>query len=74
MTAPDRLSRILELIEASLDEPDVAGEELARRAYLSRFHFQRLVHAALGAPPGAFRRRLLLERAAYRFYAKSGVI
>lgn len=62
----DRLSGILELIEASLDEPDVAGADLAGRAYLSRFHFDRLVHAALGEPPGAFRRRLLLERAAHR--------
>jgi AraC family transcriptional regulator len=69
VTEPDRLRRILELIEASLDEPDLAGEELARRVYLSRFHFQRLVHAALGEPPGAFRRRLLLERAAYRLTA-----
>jgi AraC-like DNA-binding protein len=33
---------------------------------LSRFHFDRLVSAALGEPPGAFRRRLLLERAAHR--------
>jgi AraC-like DNA-binding protein len=63
---PDRLREILELIESSLDEPDVPGDELADRAYLSRFHFDRLVHAALGEPPGAFRRRLLLERAAHR--------
>jgi AraC family transcriptional regulator len=69
VTKPDRLRRILELIEASLDEADVAGEDLARRAHLSRFHFQRLVHAALGEPPGAFRRRLLLERSAYRLTA-----
>jgi AraC-like DNA-binding protein len=43
----------------------VDGAEIARRAYLSRFHFDRLVGAALGETPGAFRRRLLLERAAY---------
>jgi AraC family transcriptional regulator len=35
-------------------------------ACLSRFHFDRLASAALGEPPGAFRRRLLLERAAHR--------
>jgi AraC-like DNA-binding protein len=66
VTHPDRLRGILDLVEASLDEPDLGGDELARRAYLSRFHFDRLVSAALGEPPGAFRRRLLLERAAFR--------
>jgi AraC-like DNA-binding protein len=62
----DRLRGILDLVEASLDEPDLAGADLARRAHLSRFHFDRLVSAALGEPPGAFRRRLLLERAAFQ--------
>lgn len=62
----NRLREILELVEESLDEPDLDGAELAGRAYLSRFHFDRLVAAALGEPPGAFRRRLLLERAAWR--------
>jgi AraC family transcriptional regulator len=63
---PDRLRAILELVEDSLDEPEMAGEDLAGRAYLSRFHFDRLVSSAVGEPPGAFRRRLLLERAACR--------
>lgn len=62
----DRLRGILDLVEDSLDEPDLDGEELAARAFLSRYHFDRLVRAALGEPPGAFRRRLLLERAAHR--------
>ena len=31
-----------------------------------RFHFDRLVSAAAGEPPAALRRRVLLERAAYR--------
>jgi AraC-like DNA-binding protein len=62
----DRLRRILDLVEASLDDPGTTGDDLATRAYLSRFHFDRLVSAALGEPPGAFRRRLLLERAAHR--------
>ena len=66
MSEVDRLRKILELIEDSLEQPGVAGDELAGRAYLSRFHFDRLVSAALGEPPGAFRRRLLLERAAHR--------
>jgi AraC-like DNA-binding protein len=62
----NRLATILDLVQRSLDEPELRGVELARQAYLSRFHFDRLVHAALGEPPGAFRRRLLLERAAHR--------
>jgi AraC family transcriptional regulator len=61
---PDRLRGFIDLLMESLDEP-ADGVEIARRAYLSRFHFDRLVGAALGETPGAFRRRLLLERAAY---------
>jgi AraC family transcriptional regulator len=63
---PDRLRGILDLVEASLDEPEITGDDLAAQACLSRFHFDRLVSGALGEPPGAFRRRLLLERAAHR--------
>lgn len=66
MPITDRLRGILELVEESLDQPEMSASDLAGRAYLSRFHFDRLVTAALGEPPGAFRRRLLLERAAYR--------
>lgn len=66
MATADRLRGILDLVEQSLDEPELSGEDLAARAYLSRFHFGRLVSSALGEPPSAFRRRLLLERAAYR--------
>ncbi|WP_432944008.1 helix-turn-helix domain-containing protein [Kribbella sp. CA-253562] len=47
-----------------------SGDALARRAYLSRFHFDRVISAAAGESPGAFRRRLLLERAAYRLLAE----
>lgn len=66
MLSGDRLQVILDLVERSLDDPAATGEDLAAQAYLSRFHFDRLVGAALGEPPGAFRRRLLLERAAHR--------
>jgi len=62
----DRLRELLDVIVDSVtaDDPaDPAG--LAARAYLSRYHFDRLVSAAIGEPPGGFRRRLLLERAAY---------
>lgn len=66
MTDPNRLRGILDLVEESMAEPDMDGAELAGRAYLSRYHFDRLVRAAFGEPPGMFRRRLLLERAAHR--------
>ena len=46
-----------------------SGEELASRLHLSRFHADRLVAAVAGEPPGALRRRILLERAAYRLLA-----
>lgn len=49
-----------------LDDHDTTGEELAARLHFSRFHFDRLIRAAAGEPPQALRRRVLLERAAYR--------
>jgi len=69
MARADRLRWILDLVEESLDQPELTGDGLAARAFLSRFHFDRLAAAALGEPPGAFRRRLLLERAAHRLAA-----
>ena len=66
MADSHQLQAILALVEESLAEPDLSGRQLADRAYLSRYHFDRLVRAALGESPGAFRRRLLLERAAQR--------
>ena len=65
MITSDRLSWLLDTIERSLDEPELTGADVAGRAYLSRFHFDRLVAAAVGESPGALRRRLLLERAAH---------
>lgn len=66
MSSTDAVRRLLDLAEAALAEPSVSAEEVARRSSLSRFHFDRLVGAAAGEPPGALRRRILLERAAHR--------
>jgi AraC family transcriptional regulator len=66
MTMTDAMARILDLAQAGLEDPSLGADELAARAYLSRFHFDRLVSASAGEPPGALRRRVLLERAAYR--------
>ncbi len=74
MHSPDRLRGILDLVEHSLDEPDLTATDLASWAYLSRFHFDRLVRASVGEPPGAFRRRLLLERAAHRLASTGGLV
>jgi len=49
-----------------MDDHDADGEALASRLHLSRFHADRLVRAASGESPAALRRRVLLERAAYR--------
>lgn len=65
-TSADVLRRILDVVQASLDDTELTGAQLAARAYLSRYHFSRLTAAALGEPPGALRRRVLLERAAHR--------
>ena len=60
----DTFARFVDVVSASLDDP-IDGDELARRAYLSRFHFDRVVSAISGEPPTAFRRRIRLERAAH---------
>ena len=62
-TSTDRLRRFIDQVLESIDDP-VDGEALARRVHLSRSHFNRLFAAALWETPAAFRRRLLLERAA----------
>jgi AraC-like DNA-binding protein len=70
--ASDRLKAFIDLLVDSLD--DLAeGADIAARACLSRYHFQRVVAAALRETPGAFRRRLLLERAAWEIRTGSTV-
>lgn len=58
----DQLTRALDTEGAAGDR----GEDWATRLHFSRFHFDRMITAVAGEPPGAFRRRILLERAAYR--------
>jgi AraC family transcriptional regulator len=62
----DAFARFLDVLAETLDEHDATGDALAARVHLSRHHFDRLVSAAAGEPPAALRRRVLLERAAYR--------
>jgi AraC family transcriptional regulator len=69
----DRLRALIDVLVESVDDP-ARGEALARRAHFSRFHFDRLVRAATGESPAAFRRRLLLERSAYELARGESVV
>jgi AraC family transcriptional regulator len=60
----DGLRSLLDVLVASVERGG-RGDEIAAQAHVSRFHFDRIVSAALRETPGAFRRRLLLERAAW---------
>jgi AraC family transcriptional regulator len=62
---PDRLRDVVDAVLEALDE-GLDGRALAARAMLSPFHFNRLVRAGIGEAPAGFRRRLLLERAAWQ--------
>jgi AraC-like DNA-binding protein/uncharacterized damage-inducible protein DinB len=56
--------RLCGVVVDSLDEPDTA--DLPRKALRSRSHFFRLFQALIQESPGAMRRRLGLERAAWQ--------
>lgn len=71
-TRPDRLRDVVDAVIDALDE-GLDGRALAARAMLSPFHFNRLVRAGIGEAPAAFRRRLLLERAAWQLGHGSNV-
>ena len=65
----DTFVAFVDTLTEALDDPDLAGapgEEWARRLHFSRFHLDRMIGAVAGETPAAFRRRILLERAAYR--------
>jgi AraC-like DNA-binding protein len=61
----DRFVAFVNTLARHLDEHNT-GAELAARMHLSRFHLDRIVTSVAGETPGRFRRRVLLERAAYR--------
>jgi AraC family transcriptional regulator len=65
-TSSDTFARFVDTLASHLDDHDARGADLAARAYLSRFHFDRVVTATAGESPTRFRRRVLLERSAYR--------
>jgi len=61
----DRLRDVVDAVIEALDD-GLDGRAVAARAMLSPFYFNRLVRAGIGEAPAAFRRRLLLERAAWQ--------
>ena len=65
-TAHDHFAGFVAVLAEALDDHEATGDDLAGRLYLSRFHLDRIVSSVAGEPPAAFRRRVLLERAAYR--------
>jgi AraC family transcriptional regulator len=71
----DTFARFVDALADGLDDHAATGEDMAARVYLSRFHFDRVVVATAGETPSRLRRRVLLERAAYRLLTSgSGVL
>jgi AraC family transcriptional regulator len=61
----DTANRLSVIVANSLDT-QAKTQDLARQAYQSRTQFHRLFRTVVEETPGAMRRRLLLERAAYQ--------
>lgn len=74
-TKREYTARVEEAIAPIRSGEDASSvEELADKAAFSRFHFQRLFKSVMGETPGELRRRLLLERAAWRLRAGDGSV
>jgi AraC-like DNA-binding protein len=68
-SSADTFADFVDHLAEALDDAritEATGEEWAARLHFSRYHFDRMIRSVAGEPPSAFRRRLLLERAAYR--------
>ncbi|MGY4719186.1 helix-turn-helix domain-containing protein [Naumannella huperziae] len=65
--------RLRELLDAVLDGDDGQLDAMAARAYSSPFHFSRQLRELAGEPPVAMRRRVMLERAAWRLRSGASV-
>jgi AraC-like DNA-binding protein len=63
-TSSDAFAVFIARLTDTLDDPELPSADPAAHAFLSRFHFDRLVRAASGESPQRLRRRVLLERAA----------
>lgn len=65
-TSVDTFADFVAALADVLDDPDIDPAVLATRLHLSRSHLDHVVAAAGGESPGKLRRRVLLERAAWR--------
>jgi AraC-like DNA-binding protein len=63
---PDTFAGFFDVLAADLDDHEPQAEDTAARLHLSQYHFDRVIRATAGEPPVALRRRILLERAAFR--------
>lgn len=66
MTRPRGRDRLRELLDAVLDEDHTSLAEMADGAYSSPYHLTRRLARDAGEPAVAMRRRVMLERAAWR--------
>lgn len=64
--APAGRDRLRELLAAVTDVGNTAVGDMARSTFASEFHFSRQVRRLTGESPAALRRRVMLERAAWR--------
>jgi AraC family transcriptional regulator len=71
-SAPRR-DRLRELLDAVVDDDNSDVADMARSSFASEFHFSRQVSRLTGEPPAALRRRVMLERAAWRLQRGEGV-
>lgn len=65
-TATDTFTAWLDVLVDTLDDHGLTGEEIAGRLHLSRFHLDRVISGTAGEAPSRLRRRVLLERSAFR--------
>ncbi|MGE2725241.1 helix-turn-helix domain-containing protein [Mycolicibacterium pulveris] len=68
-----RRDRLRELLDAVVDADNTEVGDMARSSYASEFHFSREVRRLTGESPAALRRRIMLERAAWRLHNGEGV-
>jgi AraC family transcriptional regulator len=70
---PARRDRLRELLDAVVDADNTDVSDMARSSYASEFHFSREVRRLTGESPAALRRRIMLERAAWRLHRGESV-
>lgn len=73
MTGPGARDRLRELLDAVLHDEHRTLDDMAGGAHSSPYHFARRLSSQAGEPPVAMRRRVMLERAAWRLRGGASV-